>query len=377
MVGFTKPAVGVPINWGHPLARGLTVAEFGSWKRPVLVGDTGRTYGGSIAIGDDDSVLLTTGADYLAHADAQLWDDVWASPRGFTIVSRFRCDIAHELHLLTRDSDAGVPGSAGAGRHWQWRMNTNGTLQWITFANGGVAKANFGTAAAYNDSRWHVAAAVVDYSFTTDNAAIWVDGTRQAVASDDGVHTTGITANVLTGARTVGATRVTATFVWQRPLTPDEIARLAAEPYAFLAPRPALITHSPVPAPQTLALSPVSIQVTPEPFGITTAVTIPISPAVVPIVAETLGVATAVTIALAPASVLVLTETFGVTTAVTVPLSPATIQVLATLLNVIVDGIASPYPQTATANQNTMVTANQNTMVTANQNTMATAEETR
>jgi len=237
--GQTKPGPGATIDWGHPFATAIEFAHVHPWtSRPTLLpADSPVSAIGTPTFGAQGTIL--TQATGVAYADSDRWDKMYQA-NGYTLAAIYasRSSASDETHFLTRDDagGSGLTGATGSGRVWQFRLDNGTTARFVAFNDAGsVAQPT--AASAGRDGKPHMLVASMDWSATTNNVALALDGIIRGTGSLSGAHTTGRTTNLVTvGGGAGSSTEVVATYAWSRRLTAEEIAWLYAEPFAFFAP---------------------------------------------------------------------------------------------------------------------------------------------
>ena len=236
--GWTPPAPGSSIEWGHPFADRLELLHAHPWMaRPLhmpattIVGTTGTpTF-------DARGTLITNGKAVTYTASTR-WDAMYQSSVGYSVAAIYvsRSTVSDETHFLSRDDSSGATGSSGSGRRWQFRLNNGTGASFIAF-NDAVGNASAAATNAARDGKLHMLVGVCDWTTTTGNLRIALDGRIAGTGNLSGTHANTATTNLYTASNGTGTnSAVIAVYAWSRPLRAEEIAWLWAEPYALVAP---------------------------------------------------------------------------------------------------------------------------------------------
>ena len=233
MPGTNKPPLGSRVNWGHPLTNGLRVCALINEVAGSACVDiaSGRPF--LLAYGNKDrrvnAIYGASGNTARWQSDVVLnYDNIsvmavvvpYDSSQSFVdIVSRFDASSSPRAFTL------GIGGAAG-----QWR--------WLIVDSGG--NKSISSAAGYS-----VGSPVILVGTANNlNYRFFVNGQETGTAG----ATTGLSTSTSGGLALLGRLNdggpastqfkgeIRLTHVWSRALTPTEVAWLAAEPYAFIAP---------------------------------------------------------------------------------------------------------------------------------------------
>lgn len=214
----SKPAPGAQIDYSHPLARGLVGCWLFNEGSGVRANDLAQVNNGVLTGGctrDGQSLLFNGSSGYVdAGAGKSL-----AVTGDQTLVARIQNSIANWGRIINRMAiGSPYPG-------YQFILWTDGRLAYG--CEGGWVQST----SSWNDGRWHD----VVVSQKGGVASFYGDGRSDGVAAA-GIPTDG-GVNLYIGRWSSGyfTGRIQYSLIYNRALTPSEVAQLAAEPYCMIA----------------------------------------------------------------------------------------------------------------------------------------------
>ncbi len=226
-----NPPLGSPIDWGHPLAKGL----IGCWLmnetqghiiRNLAGGEPGIISGAVWQKDDKQSSLSFNGTGSTNFVAIGKMPHL-TTKRG-TVATWVKMPSNSGGRIIFYG--ANVTGGNGLGGQNEMHFWTDGTQPIQMFMNGGVS---FAGTTDIDDSLWHFVACTWDAA----TVKLFVDGEEEASvannANDFACSASTYIARSDTGARG-GLGNYTNFMVYNRTLSPDQIKQLFRAPYAFI-----------------------------------------------------------------------------------------------------------------------------------------------
>ncbi len=248
--GLFKPGVGSQIDWSHPLANRLCLAnlfnEVGATQCANLVNSARAPFTGSTkpswAGGQSAGLLFPSGANTVGYLDYGVESFVVDLGRNTSNPATF----AFRFFQAAGSAGGGVAcrndgNSVIAG----WQITHNSLGQSLTYSHENQS-ANMHARSTCPGGNWVTAVIVVDGSQTAANTQIWINGVLTAHSSDingSGPDGTDAAEHLYIGRSNFGDGSVNASsfdgvldffYAWKRRLSPAEVFQITNAPYSFI-----------------------------------------------------------------------------------------------------------------------------------------------